>query len=81
MAEYHVCCLCIALSVCLRCISCETADWIRLKLCTVTEVCPGHHVSHFGGNCLKVLAEEEKISQIQLRSVASKLIPFWHFEP
>ena len=53
MEEYEVCCLSICLSVCVSVcsipISYESAERIRLKLCTGMEVCSGYCVSHFGG--------------------------------
>ena len=39
------------LSVCLfRMLSSETAEWIWLKFCSGTEVCPGHCISGFVGD-------------------------------
>jgi len=42
-------------------ISLETAQRIWLKFCTEMEVCPGHRVSHFGGDPPAVPPEEPKI--------------------
>ena len=49
--------------VCLRRISSETAERIRLKFCTGTEVCLRHFVSHFDAIALgqRVSSEEPKM--------------------
>jgi len=45
--------------ICMECIS-ETAEWIWLKFCTGMEVCAGHCISYFGGDCYRGPAREAK---------------------